>query len=151
MHQQKAEAVRTACVEIDSALAMVEGDGEAYLEQRWDLETMQHGSRPCLALVNMQVAALRSISQSLVERAAKDGGGVQKSVEEMVLVALHKFLDVFSKYCLERLPQHCKHDLGIELVDGAVVPPPGKLYQLAPAELQVLHQFSDNNLAKGYI
>lgn len=36
-------------------------------------------------------------------------------------------------------------------MEGAQVPTPGKLYQLAPAELCVLREFINDNLKKGYI
>lgn len=63
----------------------------------------------------------------------------------------HEFLDVFDKQCSEQLLQHWPHNLGINLLDRAEVPPSGKQYQLAPAKLRALQEFIDDNLVKGYI
>ena len=87
----------------------------------------------------------------MVEGAKREAGGEARLVAEMVLEEFHEFLEVFEKAKSECLPQHRKHDLGIELLEGARVPPPGKLYQLALAELRALREFIDKNLAKGYI
>lgn len=97
------------------------------------------------------MAATSSISQTLAEKDLKRNNTSGGMVCEMVPEVYREFLDVFDKGRLERLPQHCPHDLGIDLVDDASVPPPGKLYQLAPAELQALREFIDENLKKGYI
>ena len=117
--RQRAEAVRVAKACIDRALAEAEawmppGNG-VYLEQHWDAQP-QWGC---------------SVSQVLVEREGR-------SAEELVPQEFHEFLDVFDKQRLERLPQHRPHDLKIDLLEGAEVPPPGKLYQLTLAELRAL-------------
>ena len=91
------------------------------------------------------------MSQVLAEGATRQRKEGEKSLEKMVLGEFHEFLGVFNKECSERLPMHREYDLGIDLIDGVEVLAPGKLYQLAPAKLMVLHEFIDKNLAKGYI
>lgn len=125
--------VKVAKVCIDEAIAGTENrgveDGSMFLEQRWDLELARGVAGPLLQCG----AAGRSFAQVLAERAS--GSLERRSVEEMVPSEFHEFLDVFDKSRSERLLAHCEHDLGIDLVDGAAIPPPGKLYQLAPVEL----------------
>lgn len=95
-------------------------------------------------------AAGRSFAQELAEEAAQKEAKPERSVEEMVPEEFHEFLDVFDKKRSKRLPPHRPHDLAIDL-EGDVLPPTGKLYQLAPAELWALREFIDENLKKGYI
>jgi hypothetical protein len=120
-----------------SSLLAAEGSA-VYLEQQWDLESARGSGGP-------------GLSEALRAAARQQGGEVKKSVTDMVPPEFHKFLDVFDKGRSERLPAHRPHNLAIELEEGTTLPPTGKLYQLAPAELRSLKEFIDENLAKGYI
>ncbi|KAG6875081.1 hypothetical protein C0992_005296, partial [Termitomyces sp. T32_za158] len=107
----KVAAVKAARAGIAEALAEAEaqeaGRGmEAYLEQRWDMESVRGGEGPRLVQTERRVKASRSVSQELAERAAKEEKGTLKSVEELVPEEFHDFLDVFSKDRADRLPQH---------------------------------------------
>ena len=132
------EAVQVARGCIDEALLKAEGagvEGGAWLEQQWDMRSERGPTGLRLVADERRVAATGSVSQRLAEGAKRGAGMEAWLVAEMVPEEFHEFLEVFEKAKSERLPQHRKHDLGIELLEGARVPPPGKLYQLAPAEL----------------
>ncbi|KAG5727064.1 hypothetical protein E4T56_gene20328 [Termitomyces sp. T112] len=152
---QRAQVVRVAQGCIDKAIEHVEAGAQessgdsVFLEQQWDMESKRGCAGPYLA--DERGAAGWSFSQELAEEDARRRGGKERMVEELVLGEFHEFLGVFDKRRLERLPAHTKYDLGIKLLEGAEVPPPDKLYQLAPAELRALREFIDENLAKGYI
>ena len=62
----------------------------------------------------------------------------------------HNFTDVFSKSKASMLAPHCKHNLKIELEEGAS-PPLGTPYSLSPSELESLQTFLDEHLAMGFI
>lgn len=153
VRQQKIEAIRIAHTAIDAALTHVESveqsgmqreHGVAF-EQCWDGESVREAAGP-----NIRAAAGTTFSQALAEEASQKQAAPPRSVEEMVPPEFHEFLSVFDKQQSERLPEHTSHDLAIDL-EGSTLPPPGKLYQLAPAELRSLKEFIDENLAKGYI
>ena len=60
------------------------------------------------------------------------------------------FFDVFEKRNADRLPEHRPYDCPIELEEGAH-PPFGPIYGLSKPELESLHMYLDENLAKGFI
>ena len=59
------------------------------------------------------------------------------------------FKKVFSKGEASKLAPHGPHDLAIDLEGGQ--PPFGPLYNLSTTELQVLKEYLDDNLRKGFI
>ena len=64
---------------------------------------------------------------------------------------LKDFLDVFSPVNAEKLAPNRKDvDLSIELQEGNQ-PPYGPLYPLSPAELELLREYLERSLAKGFI
>ena len=67
-----------------------------------------------------------------------------------VLEEYHKYADVFSKDRADTLPDHRLYDLKIDLEDGAE-PPLGCMYSLSQTEVQVLHEFLDENLCIRFI
>ena len=62
----------------------------------------------------------------------------------------HKFADVFSKSKADTLAPHCKHDLKIELEEGAS-PPLGTTYSLSPFKLESLCTFLNEHLTMGFV
>lgn len=62
----------------------------------------------------------------------------------------HDFLDVFSSTKAQRLPKPTKHDLKIDLTGDEKVPL-GTVYPLSEAELEILREYVQDNLAKGHI
>src|SRR6266567_1015557 len=73
-----------------------------------------------------------------------------KTVEEMVLKELHKYLDVFSKTKAARFPTRKPYNHQIDVKPG-FKPKRHKLYSLTPEEDALLKTFVDENLSKGYI
>ena len=60
-----------------------------------------------------------------------------------------EFQDVFSKQEADKLPPHRPYDHTIPLVDSAKLPF-GPVYNLSQPELQALHEYIKENLAKGF-
>ncbi|KAJ1021949.1 hypothetical protein NDA18_005186 [Ustilago nuda] len=58
--------------------------------------------------------------------------------------------NVFDEVEADKLPQHTKHDLHLELMEGSR-PPHGPLYLKGPKEMSELRKYLDKNLAKGFI
>jgi len=61
-----------------------------------------------------------------------------------------EYAQVFSKMQADKLPPHRPYDHNIPVVEGATVPF-GPVYNLSQTELQVLHEYIQENLAKGFI
>lgn len=70
--------------------------------------------------------------------------------KEKVPSKYHKYLNLFSKAALDRLPQHKPYDYAINLIDNPKMSQ-SKCYPLSPAEQKELDKFIDKNLKKGYI
>jgi hypothetical protein len=60
------------------------------------------------------------------------------------------FVDVFEKINADQLPAHSPYDCPIDLKEGHS-PPFGPIYGLSEPELQALHDYLIENLAKGFI
>ena len=69
---------------------------------------------------------------------------------ELIPPEYKEFHNVFSKETARQLPEHRVYDHRILLQEGAV-PPFGPVYSLSPHELDVLREYIDDNLKKGYI
>src|SRR6202140_1408661 len=69
---------------------------------------------------------------------------------ELIPPEYKEFHNVFSKETARQLPEHRVYDHRIPLQEGAV-PPFGPVYSLSPHELDVLREYIDDNLKKGYI
>lgn len=64
---------------------------------------------------------------------------------------VHQFRKVFSKSKSERMPERKEYDHPIDFVEDAKLPPPSKIYPLAPAERDALKDWLKEELRKGYI
>jgi len=62
----------------------------------------------------------------------------------------YEFADVFSKLSSKSLPAYRPYDLSIQ-IEGEQTPPLGLIYSLLALELQILHEFLDENLRTGII
>ncbi|KAG6877885.1 hypothetical protein C0993_002723 [Termitomyces sp. T159_Od127] len=135
LRNQKKEAVEVARACIDDAINHAE-EGSVFLEQQWDQESVQGTAGPWLLLTDVWDVVGQSFAQALAEGALTLME--ERLVSDMVPVEFHEFLDVLDKVKSERLPEHHKYNLGIDLINSVEIPPPRKLDQLAPAELQAL-------------
>ena len=61
-----------------------------------------------------------------------------------------EFTKVFSKEEADKLPPHREYDHRIPIEEGKT-PPFGPIYQLSPVELEVLKNYIDDHLRKGFI
>ncbi|GLB42514.1 hypothetical protein LshimejAT787_1105290 [Lyophyllum shimeji] len=62
----------------------------------------------------------------------------------------HSFLDVFDPVEVLKLPEHRPYDIAIDLEEGKT-PPFGPIYSLAQDERQILFEYVEEQLQKGYI
>lgn len=69
---------------------------------------------------------------------------------DSIPLPLRDLAPVFSKASADSLPPHRSFDIKIDLKDGAV-PPFGPLYTLSLAEIETLHKWIEDSLAKGHI
>jgi hypothetical protein len=60
------------------------------------------------------------------------------------------FVDVFEKNNVDQLPAHCPYDCLIDLEEGHSSPF-GPIYGLSEPELQALHDYFTENLAKRFV
>ena len=74
----------------------------------------------------------------------------EKPLEEVIPKEYHEFLPLFSKEVTETLPPHRPYDHKIKLQEG-FTPPFGPIYSLSREELQVLKEWIEKNLSKGFI
>ena len=74
----------------------------------------------------------------------------EKSLEEVIPKEYHEFLPLFSKVIAETLPPHQPYDHKIKLQEG-FTPAFGPIYSLSREELQVLKEWIEKNLSKGFI
>ncbi|KAG8929440.1 hypothetical protein FRC01_004339 [Tulasnella sp. 417] len=98
--------------------------------------------------IDGDIIAGTSISAKIAAEHVED----EKTVEELVPVELHEFLDVFQepKYP-SGLPPHREYDCKIELIPEAQLLKPGKLYQSSPAENEELKRWLDEMLKNRFI
>jgi len=73
-----------------------------------------------------------------------------RTVEEMVSRRFHKYLKVFEKKELERMPMRKTWDHAIDLREG-FVPKKEKIYPLSRVEREEVQEFVKDQLRKGYI
>ena len=74
----------------------------------------------------------------------------EKPLEQLIPKEYHEFLPLFDKVVAEKLPPHRLYDHKITLQEG-FVPPFGPIYSLSREELQVLKEWIEKNLSKGFI
>ena len=74
----------------------------------------------------------------------------QELLELKVPKEYHDFADVFSEGSAQTLPPHREYDIKIETIDNQD-PPFGKIYNMSATELEVLKNYIDEMLAKGFI
>jgi len=73
-----------------------------------------------------------------------------RMVEEMVPRQFHKYLKVFEKKELERMPMRKTWDHAIDLREGFVLKK-GKIYPLSRVEREEVQELVKDQLRKGYI
>ena len=73
-----------------------------------------------------------------------------RATDEMVPQRFHKYLKVFEKKDLERIPMRKAWDHAINLREGFVLKK-GKIYPLSRVEREKVQEFVKNQLRKGYI
>jgi hypothetical protein len=88
-------------------------------------------------------ASLKDIEKALAPKVSIDP-------RERLPKEYHEFMDVFSKQEADKLPPHRPYDHKIQLKEG-VEPPFGPLYDMSREELQVLREYLEENLGKGFI
>ena len=81
---------------------------------------------------------------------AHSGRTDSRTLRERLPEALHKYTSVFDEEDAKRFPPSRSYDHRIELKEG-FVPKVAKVYPLSRQEEQMLDEFIDDNLAKGYI
>jgi hypothetical protein len=74
----------------------------------------------------------------------------EKPWEQLIPKKYHEFLPPFDKVIAERLTPHQPYNHKITLQDG-FTPPIGSIYSLSRKELQVLKEWIEKNLSKGFI
>ncbi|MBW0550960.1 hypothetical protein O181_090675 [Austropuccinia psidii MF-1] len=72
-----------------------------------------------------------------------------ETVLKVVPPAYHKYMDVFSKAKVEKLPPHCACDHHIKL--KGLLPPVGVLYSLSKNGSETLWAYISENVEKGFI
>ena len=91
------------------------------------------------------------IKRILTEKEEEEEDKIEiRAMEEMVLRQFHKYLKVFEKKDLERMPTRKTYDHAIELREG-FVPKKGKIYPLSRVEREEVQEFVKDQLRKGYI
>lgn len=91
------------------------------------------------------------VSEERKVQAAEEGKLDKDYWSSKVPEHYHEFGDVFSKKASERMPLRKPYDHPIELVDGASLPRPAKLYPMNLQERNSLDEWIDSELRKGYI
>jgi hypothetical protein len=87
-------------------------------------------------------------AQQLVEQAEKPT--VKEPDINDIPEEYREFTKVFSKEEADKLPPHREYDHRIPIEEGKS-PPFGPIYQLSPVELEVLKNYIDEHLRKGFI
>ena len=82
---------------------------------------------------------------------APEVGKADDAWKETVPPHYHEFGTVFSKEASHRMPTRKPYDHAIELLPGASLPKPAKLYALNHAERNALDEWITEQRAKGYI
>jgi hypothetical protein len=123
------------------------------LDGKVDDFTMEEGDRVFMAMVHLVdphhfVHASSTVSGRLAEAFAKNSK--PKGFEDIVLMTLHEYADVFSETTFNSLPKCCKWDHAIELERE---PSPGfhKVYPMTLAEQTEMDAFLEEALATGHI
>ena len=75
---------------------------------------------------------------------------IVRKTEKIVPRRFHKYLKVFEKKNLERMPTRKAWDHAIDLREG-FVPKKGKIYPLSRVEREEVQEFVKDQLKKGYI
>src|SRR5260221_12177393 len=76
--------------------------------------------------------------------------GTLEYIKSKVPEKYHGFLNVFVDKEASTLPPHCDQDIQIKIEDGKS-PPFGSIYSLTLTEMEALHSYILDNLAKGFI
>ena len=108
------------------------------------------------ALITDTPSQLYAVSVRDLEKAIDGKKKALTPTEEMenlrqtIPAEYHDFLPLFTKAEADKLPPHRYIDHEIPLVEGAK-PPFGPLYSMSLLELQVLKDYLEENLSKGFI
>jgi hypothetical protein len=94
------------------------------------------------------VCASITVSRRLAEAFAKNSQ--LKGFQDIMLMSLHAYANIFSKTAFDSLPEHCKWDHAIEL---ECIPSPGfrKAYPMTLTEQTEMDAFLEEALATGCI
>jgi hypothetical protein len=98
-------------------------------------------------LKNPQCQVFQLKISAIAEATSPEGEGVDLSA---IPEEYHEFASVFSKKEADKLPEHRHYDHTIPLQEGTA-PPFGPVYPLSKVELDVLKDYIDENLRKGFI
>ena len=91
------------------------------------------------------------IAKIIAEKEDEEKDWIELRVtEEMVPQRFHKYLKVFEKKNLERMPTRKAWDYTIDLREG-FVPKKGKIYLLSRVEREEVQEFVKDQLRRGYI
>ena len=74
----------------------------------------------------------------------------QRLLQERVPPEYHDYADVFAKKEADQLPPHRPYDHTIDLEEGTT-PPYGPIYPMSPTELQLVREYLEEMLGKGFI
>jgi len=93
----------------------------------------------------------KTIARIMEEKEEKEEDLIElRATEEMVPRWFHKYLKVFEKKDLERMPTRKAWDHAIDLREG-FVSKKGKIYPLSRVEREEVQEFVKDQLRKGYI
>ncbi|GAA5958537.1 hypothetical protein JCM8115_002497 [Rhodotorula mucilaginosa] len=100
----------------------------------------------------LPLASVAAVSQTSSTSGSDAPPSLDLTPEQLAAIppSLQDLAPVFSKQSADSLPPHRSFDIKIELKDGAV-PPFGPLYTLSLAEIETLHKWIEDSLAKGHI
>ena len=122
-------------------------NGDSWDDQDQFIHWMKFGESPKARIAR----ANYEFKEEFLGKATESGELDRDYWSSKVPAHLHKFGDVFSKKASERMPTRKPYDHPIELVPGATLPKPAKLYPMTPQERNSLDEWIDQELAKGYI
>jgi len=99
-------------------------------------------------MTDEEIAIVRIVAEKEEELDEEDM--IVRKTEKIVPRRFHKYLKVFEKKNLERMPTRKAWDHAIDLREG-FVPKKGKIYPLSRVEREEVQEFVKDQLKKGYI
>lgn len=124
--------------------------------RQYDKEARIHaiGAAPFQLLANKhhhQVFAIsmKDITDELNKR--KEAENAAANLDELIPPEFHEFKSVFDRQAAKELSPHRTWDHKIELLEGSKLPRTEQLRRMVPEELEVLKEWLEENLEKGWI